>query len=214
MALRFEDEFTLRDVTTFLQRADRLGCDAVRVQASDQTAALFVAALGPKGLLDTAPTILGLRVVRLAETETADRTVAVRAVLERIAHLDANSAGPIDWPPADVTASWAGVLPPRSGWEHLGDVSASRLGEVARAGAAEVGAAVPVDAGDALVHKVRTQVWSRPLDDSGTLPAGAAFAAEALGFLGDDEPALLFASGAWLRLSTSRGHVLTKSLAG
>ena len=213
MPLEFEDAFTLSDVTVFLQRADRLGADSVRAQADEHTLALFVAALWPKGLLDATPTILGLRLARLAEPQTADRTVAVRSLLERIAHVPAGAAGPIEWPPADVTVAWAGVLPPRRDWVRIGEVGAGLLAETARAGAAEIANALPADAGEAIVHKVRSEVWSRPLEGAAMLPAGAAFAAEALGFLADDAAAL-YTSGSWLRLSTARGHVLTKTLAG
>ena len=45
------------------------------------------------------------------------------------------------------------------------------------------------------------------------LPAGAAFAALTLGFLGGDEQKL-YRAGRWFRLSGSRGHVLARTGAG
>ena len=56
---------------------------------------------------------------------------------------------------------------------------------------------------------MRSEVWGRPLEGHDHLPAGVAFAGEALGFLGED-PVQQFASGPWIRLSTQRGHVLVK----
>jgi hypothetical protein len=41
------------------------------------------------------------------------------------------------------------------------------------------------------------------------LVAGAAFAAFGLGFLGEDEP-VLSRSANWLRLTTTRGHILVR----
>ena len=81
----------------------------------------------------------------------------------------------------------------------------------------EVAAAVPENPGQALVDRVRTEVWGRPITGHDHLPAGAAFATESLGFLGDDagadEQLQQFASGAWLRLTSRLGHVLVKPVA-
>jgi hypothetical protein len=59
------------------------------------------------------------------------------------------------------------------------------------------------------VRKVRSEVWSRPIEGLEHVPAGAAFAALSLGFLGDDE-VRLYETGPWTRLTTKRGHVLVK----
>jgi hypothetical protein len=59
------------------------------------------------------------------------------------------------------------------------------------------------------VHRVRSEVWGAPLDGFEHVPAGAAFAALSLGFLGDDVIEQ-YGSGSWLRFSTQRGHVLVK----
>ena len=42
------------------------------------------------------------------------------------------------------------------------------------------------------------------------IPAGAAFAALSLGFLGEDDTVSLYETGPWTRLTTQRGHVLVK----
>lgn len=79
----------------------------------------------------------------------------------------------------------------------------------ARAGIDEVATAVPEGLGSDLVHRVRSEVWGRPIEGHDHIPAGAAFAALSLGFLGDDA-LQQYASGSWLRFTTRRGHVLVK----
>jgi hypothetical protein len=82
---------------------------------------------------------------------------------------------------------------------------------VARAGIDEVAAAVPAESGEAIVQRVRAEVWGRPIDGIEHVPAGAAFAGLSLGFLLDDEEEVrILETGPWTRLSTSRGHVLVK----
>jgi hypothetical protein len=57
---------------------------------------------------------------------------------------------------------------------------------------------------------VRAEVWGRPIDGLEYVPAGAAFAAESLGFLADDEPVTILETGPWTRLTTRRGHTLVR----
>ena len=80
----------------------------------------------------------------------------------------------------------------------------------ARAGIDEVAEAIPTGTGEQIVHRVRSQIWGRPLDGFDHIPAGAGFAALSLGFLGDDDTVAIFESGPWTRLTTRRGHVLVK----
>jgi hypothetical protein len=87
--------------------------------------------------------------------------------------------------------------------------SAHVLDAAARSGIDEVATAVPTGAGEQIVRKVRSEVWSRPIPQLEHVPAGAGFAALGLGFLGDDE-VKVFESGPWTRLTTNRGHVLVK----
>ena len=47
-------------------------------------------------------------------------------------------------------------------------------------------------------------------NDHDDVPAGAAFVADALGFLAPGEPVALAAAGRWRRLTTGRGHVVTR----
>ncbi len=108
------------------------------------------------------------------------------------------------------TVTWAAISPPRGGWTRLGEFPSAPLETVAHAGIEEVAAAIPEGTGEQIVHRVRSEVWGRPIDGLEYVPAGAAFAAVSLGFLAQDEPTRIFETGPWTRLSTERGHVLVK----
>lgn len=215
------DAHSLHDLQVFLGRAGRVDDGSARVIARGEVLAVYVAILSPAGLLDQTPTVLGLRTFALAETSDFDAVVPVRSLLERLARLvslrgdgeasDASAQVAVTLPMEVPTVTWAAISPPRGGWLPLDGTSASLLRRVAAAGIAEVAEAVPTGTGEQIVHRVRSEVWGRPIDDLEHVPAGAAFAAESLGFLGGDTDEVeLFEVGPWSRLSTARGHVLVK----
>lgn len=205
------------DLKVYLERAERLGCEHVHLIAMGPAVVPYVGVLTPAGLLDQAPTVLGVRVFARAgdsvsQTETVDTVVQVRAVLDRLAHDQQNIPLPIPQP----GVPWAGVTPPQADWQVVGSIPVSQLATIATAGITEVAAANGL--GTNIVQTVRQEVWGRPIADAPSrVPAGAAFAALGLGFLGaekhalvNDEFAQVSISGAWTRLSTERGHVLVK----
>jgi hypothetical protein len=177
------------------------------------------------------PTVLAMRALVLATASDVDATVPVAALADRLARDEA--ADPdvgvgarektrgrfaVPLPPGTaVRAAWAGVLPPRRGWERTGAVPVSVLAAAAREGIAAVAAGTPPGAGAAAVTRLRAGVWGRPLAGHPGVPTGVAFAADAFGFLGGgaDVPAeaSLHRAGPWVRLSTPRGHVLARSAA-
>jgi hypothetical protein len=213
------DSHALSDLQVFLARAARVEDGSVRLIATDFVLLVYSAILYRRGLLDSSPTVLGLRTFALTEPVVLDTVVTVRAVLDRIAHLPVvdrvtDAPVPVPVPFETTTVSWAGISPPRSGWESRGQAHGVDLEAAARAGIDEVAAAIPAGTGEQIVQRVRSEIWGRPLeglDDLSGVPAGAAFAAFSLGFLSVDEPVRVFQAGSWLRLSTSRGHVLVKS---
>ncbi len=86
------------------------------------------------------------------------------------------------------TATWAAISPPRGGWHALPNVDApGLLDATARSGIAEVAASVPDEVGEQIVRKVRSEVWGREVEGYDFIPAGAAFAAVTLGFLGEGD---------------------------
>jgi len=213
--LMLPDARSLDDLRLFLGRARRVDDGgAVRLLARGPVLAAYVGVLHPLGLLDDSPTVLGLRTSALAAGSDLDAVVPLAAllrVLERSPAPEGEAAVTSVAVPAERgIAAWAAISPPRGGWAEVGVIAAPALELVARDGIDEVAAAVPEGTGEQIVHRVRSSVWGRPVPDLDDVPAGAAFAALALGFLGEDAPVRVLRAGAWTRLTTSRGHVLVK----
>lgn len=212
------DAPALDDLQVLLARAARVDDGSVRMIAGGGVLAVYAAVLYPSGLLDETPTVLGLRTVALEEQEAFDLVAplaSLRSRLDRAQEAAARSNNPVlhratlTLPPESPSVSWAAISPPRGGWYPIAPMDPARLESVARDGIAEVAAALPDGAGEQIVRKVRAEVWGRPIEGAEHVPAGAAFAALSLGFLGEEEVAL-FETGPWTRLSTPRGHVLVK----
>ncbi|WP_353814270.1 hypothetical protein [Agromyces sp. SYSU T00266] len=210
------DSLSLGDLHTYLQRASRVEDGSVRLVAANGILAVYTAILYPRGILDESPTVLGLRTFQLFETDDFDVVVPMRSVVDRIVRArgeigEDDESRPVTMtrPPEVNTVTWAGISPPRGGWRQLGETDAATLERAARAGIDEVAATIPDGTGEQLVQRVRSEVWGRGIDGLEYVPAGAAFAAFSLGFLGDD-PTALFETGPWTRLSSRRGHVLVR----
>jgi hypothetical protein len=113
-----------------------------------------------------------------------------------------------------VNEAWAGVAPPRSGWDAHGLLDAAVMRAAAESGVREIADGVPAGAGAQAVAQLRARVWGRPLgpepSDVPDVPAGIAFVADALGFLDDAEPVALYRRTPWVRATTRRGHVLAR----
>lgn len=209
------DSLSLGDLQVYLGRAGRVDDGSARLIASGGVLAVYVGVLYPAGLLDGSPTVLGLRTFALASPVGFDAVVPVRAILDRLVRrrnelVDPTAPVTIDVPPQAAAAAWAAISPPRGGWSPVCSTGAALLETVAGAGIAEVAAAIPTGTGEQIVHRVRAEVWGRPIPGLGQVPAGAAFAALSLGFLGGDDEVRVFETGPWTRLSTPRGHVLVK----
>jgi hypothetical protein len=210
--LSLAEQADAADLKVFLQRAARLGCEHVRLSSSGTALVATVAVLTKQGLLDTDPTVLGVRVFELAAGhERVDTVVQIAAMQDRLAR----DVHEFDLPVGQAGVAWAGVSAPASGWVALGEVNAADLIAVAEAGIAAVAAANGL--GVKIVDEVRRSTWGRELftvETDGvavTVPAGAAFAAFGLGFAVDaSEEVSLSATGPWARLATSRGHVLSR----
>ncbi|WP_136709823.1 hypothetical protein [Agromyces sp. H66] len=210
------DSLSLGDLHTYLQRAGRVEDGSVRLVAGSGILAVYTAILYPRGILDESPTVLGLRTFQLFETDDFDVVVPMRSVVDRIVRArgqlgEDDESRPVTMtrPPEVNTVTWAGISPPRGGWRPLGDTDSATLERAARAGIEEVAATIPEGTGEQLVQRVRSEVWGRGIEGIEYVPAGAAFAAFSLGFLGDD-PIRLFETGPWTRLSSRRGHVLVR----
>lgn len=215
------DALDLGDLSVFLGRAERIEDGHVRLIAGNGVLAAYVGVLYPAGILDRSPTVLALRTFALPRQERFDVVVPIRAMLDRLARAAGEVADRPETDPVELslpaetgTASWAGISPPRSGWRQHAGLDGGVAGEVleraARDGIDEVARVIPSGTGEQIVGRVRSEVWGRDVEGAPRLPAGAAFAAYSLGFLRPDEPALVYENGPWLRVSTSRGHVLVR----
>ena len=220
------DAAALADLAAYIGRAKRVDPDgAARLVGHGDVLAAYVSPVHGGG----GPTVLGLRTMALARPSAVDVTVSLASLNDRLARLGVlpaaseRSSRPDGVPPAGADpvrlpipptpagdASWAGVAPPRSGWEALAQVQVDVARAAVRAGMAEVAAGSPPGAGAPAVARLRALVWGRPLAEAAGVPAGVAYAAEALGFLCEDEPAALYRCGPWTRLTTSAGHVLAR----
>lgn len=204
--LLLADAEAREDLRVYLQRLDRVGEAEVRIVTRGRALAVYGCTRPPRGIASPGRVVLVMRAFALEDLPGTpiDATVQLRGLLDRLARLGITDRG-LDVPEIPAFAAWAGVLPPVSGWAIDGAIDATSLSRVARQGIERVAAALPDQPGDALVQKVRDEVWG--MDIAQGVPAAAAFAAETMGFLGTD-PARLTRSGAWIRLSTSAGSVL------
>ncbi|EYT53793.1 hypothetical protein H490_0109495 [Leucobacter sp. UCD-THU] len=211
--LPLADHATRDDLRIFLERLLRAGEAEVRLMTRGPALAVYGCTQAPRGITDPVPVVLVMRAFALAEApaEAVDATVQARALLDRIARLGIMGLA-LDVPDVTAMAAWAGVLPPVSGWTAAGAVDAASLASVAEQGIARVSAALPQDPGEAVVERVRASVWGSEISPG--LPAAAAFAAEVMGFLRDEDRVLVSRSVTWTRLTMTRGHVLVRSLLG
>lgn len=203
------DTFALDDLRTYLERAARIEDGSVRLISAGGVLAAYSAVLYPIGLLDEIPTVLGLRTLAVVDTPDFDVVVPIRSLRARIESAAAAETTTIGVPLTVNTVTWTAITPPRGGWQAQATLDPARLTATANDGIAQVAEAVPGAVGEQIVRRVRSEVWGRPIAAAEYLPAGSAFAALSLGFLGDDE-VRVYESGPWSRLTTARGHVLVK----
>lgn len=208
-SLALFDHATRDDLRVFLERALRVGEAEVRLVSRDTVLAVYGCVQTAAGLLDQTPVVLVMRAVQLraAPEVPVDATVQARSLLDRIARMGIIGLD-LEVPEVRTNAAWAGVLPPIAGWQPLGALDVASLQQVATEGIQRVAAALPQNPGEAVARTVRNSVWSIPIAPG--VPAIAAFAAESMGFTGADQTASLSQTQTWLRISTSRGHVLIR----
>lgn len=203
--LLFPDPDAATDALTFAGRTSRLGDGGVRLQASGGTLAMTSAPLAPRTLLDSTPTVLALRALPVDPELVCDLVVEASGLVP----VEGDSRA-VELPDVAQSLAWAGISPPRAGWERGGRIAASTLAARAQYGIAVVAETMPSEPGEDAVRSVRAAVWGAPDDALGGLPLGTAFAAFALGFIVGDEDAAVLSCGTWTRLSLRRGHILVR----
>lgn len=210
-SLLLEDTETVADLSVFLTRARAVEDGAALIEAAGNTLAVYVPVLYPEHIGEAVPTIIGMRAMALAEPSTVGGLFALGALTDRLARMASGSDTRMEVPPAEVAASWAGQRVPRGGWTPVGLLSGEQLRAAADAGMEAVSKALPENAGKPVLRTVRSRIWSSPLEGiTLDVPTGMAFAAQALGFLGEGGEVAVFESGRWLRISCSGGHVMAR----
>lgn len=209
--LQLVDRESVADLTTYVTRARALESDgAIRLQARGTTLAAWVGVLRGRGVTGDG-TVVGLRVLGLADSVDVDEVVPLPAVSDRLARIK-DEGTELEVPPMTVRATWASVSPPRARWQQVAEIDVKMLSTVASEGISEIASGVPEGAGAAAVETLRQRVWGRAMPVTGAadgLPAGVAFGAYALGFLTGDV-AQVYASARWFRVTTPGGHVLVR----
>ena len=207
------DADTARDVLTFFGRAMLVSDDGVRLQGARGVLALSAAALAPQGLFDSTPTVLAMRMVH------ADPELECDIVVDEL-NPDQDERM-LALPETGRSPAWAGVAPPRGGWERTGTLEASKVAQRAQWGISAVARGSAPGAGEEAVRALRAAIWGEPDEDLAGLPRGVAFAAHAFGFItstrdarsvhrSGEENVSITTSGRWTRLGFGRGHVLTR----
>lgn len=211
--LALEDHAGRDDLRTYLERLAAAGLPDVRLVTRGAVLAVFGCTQAPEGLSDPTPAVLVMRSFALAgePAEPVDAVLPARALLDRLARMGLLGLA-LELPEAEVTAAWAGVLPPAGGWEPRGLIDGASLSRVAEEGAGRIADALPEAPGEAVVRRVRASVWGAEIAPG--IPAAAAFAAEAMGFLAGAPTVRMSATRTWRRLSAAHGEVLIRSPLG
>lgn len=213
--IRLTTRAALADLEVFASRVQRIDSDsALRLSVTGDVLVVSAAPLFPRGLGDTTPLTVGMRMFRLTDTglDGLDVVVPTAGICDRFARLRSTGGQALPIPPQEMQVSWTGIAPPRGPWLPVGQLADAELIAAAEAGIAEVAAGTPAVAGIHAVTGLRRRVWSRPLPGGfeDRLPAAVAFAMFGLGFLQAGGATTVFEAPGWLRLSSPRGHVLTR----
>jgi hypothetical protein len=204
-----ESDLARHDAVQFLERAARVNNGSARLIAEGSTLQVYVGVLFPRGLLDSTPTVLGLRVFRLMEPSQFDVVVPIESLVHRL-KVGIEQGERDTRVPAEVASlQWAAITPPQDGWRRRLSVSADALRSAAASGVERVAEVVPETIGESVLQKVRSEVWGAIIPGHKRIPAGAAFAADALGFISDGS-LLVHTLDNWVRLSSKAGYVLVK----
>ena len=212
---RLQDQQSVADLQAYLQRAKRLDIDGlVRLRAFGPILAAYVAPIFAGSLMDSGPTVLGLRTMELAEPAEVDSLVPIAAMLDRLARIDipdwdGRTSLTVELPPTE-RAPWAGISPPRAGWEAFGTIAEPVLTQLAKDGIEEVRNTLPEAVGGPIAARIRGEIWGRGIQVDSRIPTGAAFVAAGLGFLTQNEEVEVYFAEGWVRLSAEHGHVLAK----
>lgn len=182
-------------------------CELAYAESAKSILNVYGCLLAPRTFTDARPTVLVLRSVETATSENIRVLVHTRALLDRCAREVKDAKRALKIPPMTVSAAWASVLPPRSGWEPMGVVDPQSLLDVAeqiRLRIAREKIDLPASEHEELFARVCTQ------EIFPQVPAGAAYAGAAVGFFQTGEAVHCLRTKNWIRLKTRQGQVLVR----
>jgi hypothetical protein len=202
------------------QDTDLIGGYLARLLHFDRTAAIRLTGGGAVAAAYGSPplhgspardnVVLTLRTVALhPDTEPFDRTVSAGQL------ADALGDGAIELPPAlQGGPAWAGLLPPRTGWEQRGPLPIGGLIDQVEAATADFRFnALGKDR--AALDTLAEHIWSRPAGHG--LRLRSAHTASVMGFLGPrsgPHPATVSTHQRWIRLNAPFGVVVERTGSG
>lgn len=209
-----------------------LGAYLERLLHLDKTAAVRFVGIGAAAAAYGGPpfggvNVLSVRTVALAaDSAPFDVTVSAGQLLDAVAKQEGETPVPL---PAPLLGgpTWAGLLPPRTGWSPLGELTVNEIAASVAEGNAEfkfraLGYGSPADSAGAF-NALAEDIWSREVttglnygSGSRGLSLRAAHAAQMLGFLGPNPMAdysstvRLALHTRWLRLDGPFGTVIER----
>lgn len=220
-SLILSDATDLHDVDTFLKRSAGIRDGVCRIVARGRVAALHTAFSFPLMLTDPAPVIIAQRGVRLTQqTELLDVVVPLAELRDRMPRAVNAGRGQLRVPPQRVNAPWTSLVPLQAQWEPGGTVVDDAVYDAGAEVARIVNDSLPDHPGQPVVVQARNAVWGKTLGELGVVTqddhlapmlAGAAFTAQALGFVARGQRSRVFASGMWRRLSCHGGTLLYRA---
>ncbi|HEY5836306.1 hypothetical protein [Streptomyces sp.] len=206
------------ELAAFLGRLLRWDKAAVvRLRSAEGEAALGVFGHPPFGdVLAVKGVALGGSGVGVA----VDATVSAGELLEAVSAAASEGGAEFTVPRSVTGPAWAGLLPPRGGWQRIAEMPAAPVRGVAAEAVAEFRART-----EGLPQERRTrreldalaeELWGRSFGPGGAVTLRVVHAAYALGFLrvppgeGAQDVAVLLSAGAWVRLRTGYGSVAVR----
>jgi hypothetical protein len=178
---------------------------AVRLQGTARV--LGVWGGPPMDVLTLRPVALGAEL-----DEPVDVTVSVRRLLDRVDQAVLDGA-PVELPPPVTGPAWAGLLPPRGGWQEVATVPAAAVDDAVRVAVEGFRRRVE-ELPDAekrsqpRLEAIARQMWSQPVVAG--IPLRAAHAADVIGLLSREGDVRAMESGPWQRLACPGGSVVLR----
>ncbi|MBT5088300.1 MAG: hypothetical protein HOK86_02560 [Micrococcales bacterium] len=209
--LIFQDSGDLADLAKYLERAYRLDkAGASKLRAFGKVLAIYVSPIYSGSMLGDGLTVIGLRTINLAREAELDLLFTIEDLLAKVNQAIAAEVLEVSLPANTTRVSWAGISPPRQGWQLTGEIDQQTISQWAKDGIAEVAQSLPESIGSAIAARVRLQIWGKAVGIEHNLPAGAAFAMAGLGFMQKGVPVKVYRAHGWIRLTTDFGHVISK----